>query len=309
MNPGNTDSDNAGINETVEASKNVANLLANARRTVSGASELTGTDAPSAATRVTASEASGRPWIESEAKIKELCERVRALVASEPDIPEAAAAESVSEEGGATTSVPVPDAVAISQASDFWVRACLHARKGDVKRSAALLRSLVHWKICGLGVPDHSQKEKLHALLQRGLIWSSGMRDKSGRYILHVRLRNTDPSTFSPVDVVRTVATTIEWTFRNYPAAQTHGILMLGDAGGAGFRNIDPRVPRELAHSFSSTLPVRVGGMCVMNLPWFIRPVFGTYPFLYRYLLLLVVLTFCIHCSVNIVGIELKVEG
>lgn len=272
MPPSNDDNNGAGINETAAASKNVANLLASARRTVSGASELTGADGPAEGTHVTASEASGRPWVESEAKIRELCARVREIFASEAETE----AESTPEKEGADDTVSIPDAAAISQASEFWVRACVCARKGDATRAAAVLRSLVSWKT-RLGVPDESQKEKLAALLHRGLIWSSGARDRFGRYILHIRLRNADPSTFTPVDVVRAVSTTIEWTIRHYPAAQSHGVLILGDAGSVGFRNIDPRVPRELAHSFSSTLPVRVGGFCVMNLPWFIRPVFGTY--------------------------------
>lgn len=197
---------------------------------------------------VTASETRAGAWAGDDAEMNALEAAVRAAVAKQGD-------------------------AAAAAADPFWVRASIRARKGDASRASALLRSLVSWR-AQLGLESADAREKVSALLRRGILWSSGQRERSGRYLVHVRIRYADPRSFSALDVVRTLATVIEWTLRTYPEAQTHGIIVFGDTAGIGLNNIDPRVPREIAHAFSSTLPVRIGGFCVMNIPWFIRPFF-----------------------------------
>lgn len=240
------------VEETAATAGSVTGLLSTAQQALSSESELTGV--ADGANQVKASETTGAPWVVDDETLASLVSQVRHELKN-------------GEEADETTS-EIAD-----NADEFWVQCCVKARKGNVQRASALLLALVAWK-SKLGTGD-SVREKTHALLRRGLIWSSGARDKNGRCVMHVRLRYADPSTFAPADVVRTVALAVEWTLRTYPCAGSHGIVILGDAGGIGLRNIDARVPRELMTAFSRTMPVRMGAFVAINLPWFIRPVFA----------------------------------
>ena len=156
-----------------------------------------------------------------------------------------------------------------STAHEFWVHACLYARKGDISRSSKLLRSLVQSKI--KLTPDEHQR--VPELLHRGAVWSSGARDRLGRHVLHIRIRHADPAEFTPDDLVRALALASEWTIRTYHAARTHGVVVLADAAGTGFGGIDTRLPGTLMHAFSRTMPLRVAAFCVLNPPWFFRAI------------------------------------
>ncbi len=156
-----------------------------------------------------------------------------------------------------------------STAHDFWVRSCVYARKGDITRASKLLRGLVQWKTKIGG----DKLQRVPDLLHRGAVWSSGARDRHGRHILHVRIRDADPGLFTPEDVVRALALAAEWTLRTYPAARTHGVVVLVDAAGTGLTGVDTRLPGAMMHAFSRTMPLRVAAFCVLNPPWFLRPV------------------------------------
>lgn len=238
------DADERTLAETTKPPNNVTNLVAATRRTVMQSSELEG-GAIAEAGAIRASDVTPGAFIVKDFDMDALESSVRKAVVEDAS---AAAADS------------------------FWVRACIRARKGDVTRAAALLQALVAWRT---KLDMEAGRPKALELLRQGILWSSGQRDRTGRYILHVRIRYADPRTYAAIDMVRAAATTMEWVLRRYPDSQKYGIVVLGDAAQLGLHNVDPRVPRELSYSFSRTLPVRIGGFFIMNMPWFLRPFFA----------------------------------
>ena len=52
------------------------------------------------------------------------------------------------------------------------------------------------------------------------------------------------------------------------------GVCLINDVGGAGVKNLDPRMPHALGRAFSKRLPVRLGAMAILRPPWFFRMVF-----------------------------------
>lgn len=164
---------------------------------------------------------------------------------------------------------------AVARADRFWLLAAIRARKGDVPRALALAANYVQWR-ASIGA-DHlnlAKSEKMRAQLRRRIIFVAGNADREGRPIFNVRLRNQDPSSFAAVDSVRMISFVLEWTLRTFPAAQTHGVIMLNDMAGVGLHNLDLRMPGIMQKAFSKTVPVRLSAFNMVHPPLFFRVVF-----------------------------------
>lgn len=158
----------------------------------------------------------------------------------------------------------------------FYFIAALYARKGDITRSAALLRNYLAWrKRIGADVCHPANNSKLREQLRSGLIVSPGTRDRLGRAVVYMRLRLNEPDRFSALDTIRLSSVVLEWTLRTYPYAKSHGIAFYQDMRDLRFRNMDLRVPREMRNAFAQTLPIRCGSMNVLNPPVFLRLIFS----------------------------------
>eukprot|EP00177_Eucheuma_denticulatum_P003318 GFKZ01005994.1.p1 GENE.GFKZ01005994.1~~GFKZ01005994.1.p1 ORF type:complete len:316 (+),score=43.96 GFKZ01005994.1:666-1613(+) len=166
----------------------------------------------------------------------------------------------------------------VARADAFWLVACIRARKGDVGRAMALADNYLKWRL-GLGADskDLAQSQQLRAQLERRLVFVPGHVDRDGRPVLNVRLRYQDPSKFSAMDTARTLSFVVEWLLRKYPAAQTHGIVIVNDLRGVTLRNLDLRLPSVLQQAFSKTLPVRVAAINVINPPFLLKAVVGLF--------------------------------
>ena len=165
---------------------------------------------------------------------------------------------------------------AVAQADDFWLLAAIRARKGDIQRALLLMKNYVEWRSTS-SVQELSlaQSEQMQMLLKRQIILVAGNVDRDGRPVINVRARNTAPALFDPQDVVRAVFFVMEWTLRTYPAAQTHGIVLVNDMTGVARHNLDFRIPALMQRAFGRTLPVRVAAITLFNPPSVFKTIVG----------------------------------
>ncbi|KAI0562699.1 CRAL-TRIO lipid binding protein [Gracilaria domingensis] len=164
----------------------------------------------------------------------------------------------------------------VANADHFWLLAALRARKGDVKRAEQLMLNFLAWKRRLAASTDRA--ERLRAAqkqLQSRVVFVSGHTDRDQRPVINVRLPRHDPSTFSALDTVRTLALVMEWTMRTYPAAQTHGVIIVHNFANLKFHNLDLRLPGELQNTFSQTFPVRVAAILICHPPFFLKGIIG----------------------------------
>jgi hypothetical protein len=161
------------------------------------------------------------------------------------------------------------------QADQFWLLACLRARKFDAERGATLFKRYMAWRVefqvDELGHPSHPRMQEFFRLKVTRF---TGGRDKVGRLIIQGTARNQRPDIFQPDDVLRGMHAILEAALRAHPDAQARGISMVYDVGGAGLSNMDPKLSKKLAPAFSANLPIRIGRMNLVNPPWFIKILF-----------------------------------
>lgn len=164
----------------------------------------------------------------------------------------------------------------VAQAEDFWLLACVRARKGDVQRALALADNYLKWRASiSSDEVNIAKSEKMRSQLERCIVFVAGNTDRDGRPVLNLRLRNQDPRTFAAVDTTRMISFVLEWTLRTYPAAQTHGVVIVNDFTDVSFRNLDIRLPGVLQKAFSRTVPVRLASLNVVNPPAFFKAIFA----------------------------------
>ena len=165
---------------------------------------------------------------------------------------------------------------AVADAHQFYLLACIRARKGNVSRAFALASNYVMWRSSfGQDQLDLANSPKMQQQLASRLMFVSGIVDKNGRPILNIRSRNHNPTKFSASDTLRTLTFVLEWTLRTYPAAQTHGIAIINDMTGASFKNLDVRIPGVMHTAFANTLPVRLAAINLINPPFVLKAVIG----------------------------------
>ena len=116
---------------------------------------------------------------------------------------------------------------------DFWLRACLRARKFNPDRAANLYTTYMAWRtefqIDTLGSASH---ERVQGWLSLGMVRATGGRDKAGRYIIQGTMRNARPDLYAAEEVMRGVHAVIEGLLRERPDAQAVGVTMVMDMGG-----------------------------------------------------------------------------
>ena len=89
--------------------------------------------------------------------------------------------------------------------------------------------------------------------------FAAGNRDKAGRWLFTVALRNARPAEVSPEEVMRGFHCVLEDLLRKHPEAQARGISLVVDLRDVGFANMDARIPKVLMPAMQSRLPVRLG--------------------------------------------------
>ena len=119
----------------------------------------------------------------------------------------------------------------------------------------------------------HNDPE-LRALIERGVVTAHDNCDQAGRYVLTVRMSRTDPGRWSPRYAIMATHAAIESLLLRHPEAQARGIAFVNDMSDIRMGNVDTRVPREMFAAFNSKLPVRFGGIYIVNPPFFMRMIF-----------------------------------
>lgn len=164
----------------------------------------------------------------------------------------------------------------VADAEHFWVLAAVRARKGDVTRAEKLLANFISWRKRIESVADKQVRlDKTQSQLKSCFMFVSGTTDKAGRPVLHLKMAKHDPSSFSALDTIRTLSTVLEWTLRTYPAAQTHGMVVLHDMSDIALHNLDLRMPGEIQKAFSQSFPVRVASIILCHPPFFLKHIVG----------------------------------
>ena len=145
---------------------------------------------------------------------------------------------------------------------------CLRGRKYDVERAADILPKLVELMRefdVGTGKVDETLAEHLKALT----IVSLDVKDDLGRGILWLRLRNHDPKTRKKEDLVRQIIT-VQLHLLQDADVQRLGIVVIHDMNGLGLKNLDPGAAKLIFSRVLTTMPIRVGRVCVINPPWIV---------------------------------------
>lgn len=168
----------------------------------------------------------------------------------------------------------------VSNADPFFLLACLRVRKGDPKRAIALLANYLQWRrqvdyyhhlrACA----DPSTQSTVIEILKSKLLIVAGNTSRDGRPVVTFRYRFLHPHIHSAEHTARVLGIVIEYTLRRYPAAQTHGIVIVDDAAGCSLSNLDVGLLRFLARAFSKVLPVRIAAVYIANPSWIVNIVF-----------------------------------
>lgn len=158
---------------------------------------------------------------------------------------------------------------------EFWLLASLRARKFDPQSAATRFQKYIQWRteyrIDELGQPSN---ERMQAWLRLQVARWNGGKDRVGRYLVQMTMRNTRPDLFSAEDTMRGIHLVLETLLRAYPDAQARGVALVADLRDVAFKNLDPRVPKLLGPAMSSVLPVRLGRFHMCCPPWFFKLVF-----------------------------------
>eukprot|EP00123_Amoebidium_parasiticum_P019920 comp36857_c0_seq1/m.47333 comp36857_c0_seq1/g.47333 ORF comp36857_c0_seq1/g.47333 comp36857_c0_seq1/m.47333 type:complete len:321 (-) comp36857_c0_seq1:72-1034(-) len=167
------------------------------------------------------------------------------------------------------------DAWYMKEAGETWQLACLRARKYIVERALVLVENYMTWrKTFQVDTITPATSESLLSQLRAGIIRAPGTRDKLGRTCLVVDLSKHDPHKWNALETVRDIHCVFERVLLDNPEAQARGIVIVLIGTNIRFGNLDTRVPQELFRAFSKQLPIRLGGIYLIDPPWFMRIIF-----------------------------------
>lgn len=172
-------------------------------------------------------------------------------------------------------SMKIKGGAKLENIPEFWLLACLRARKYDPNRAIELAVKYMEWRIA-FDVEHQTPRNNnvLLAQLQSGMIRIPGTKDKLGRYLVVMDLSKHDPDKWNSKDTVRCLHYNLARLLQQFPEAQARGIVVLNDMTHVTLKNIDTSVPKEVFNALSSRFPIRLGGIYIVNPPWFFRAVF-----------------------------------
>ena len=100
-------------------------------------------------------------------------------------------------------------------------------------------------------------------------VMNYGAKDAGGRAVLWIRLRFHDPKRSKADDMARYLSYVLRSSLEDVEV-QRHGVVVLQDMTGLGFKNLDPAAAKAIFTKVFSNAPVRVGRIVIYNPPWFI---------------------------------------
>lgn len=156
----------------------------------------------------------------------------------------------------------------VGVADAFWLRACLRARNGDIHRALSLALNFLEWRrsIRYHDAISVNVSPAVRELLYSGVFNVAGNVSRDGHPVLTIRYRFYDPQRYATADGAITFAILVEYMLREYPAAQSHGMVVMEEMDGVTPANIDLRLVRFLTRAFSGSFPLRISAM------YFVKP-------------------------------------
>eukprot|EP00049_Salpingoeca_infusionum_P018199 m.356171 g.356171 ORF g.356171 m.356171 type:complete len:345 (+) comp17453_c0_seq1:97-1131(+) len=155
--------------------------------------------------------------------------------------------------------------------SQFWLWACLRARKYEVERALELYMNFLVFR-CEYGIDDPNDPDHDETLeyLKRKAQRACGNKDHLGRYVLSF---DAIPDRPKGRVLVRTVFNLIQYLLVTYPDAQARGTITVGNFEPFSMFHFDSQGQKELLDALTNKLPVRSGGMFMVNAPLIIRSI------------------------------------
>lgn len=157
----------------------------------------------------------------------------------------------------------------VGVADSFWLRACLRARNGDVDRAIALATNYLQWR---RGVRYYERisnyngiPPNIRDLLSTGTFTVAGNASRKGQPVLTIRYEYYQPHRYQVSEATTTFVLLIEYLMREYPKAQTHGMVVMEEMSRATVSNLDIRLAHFLSRAFSSIIPLRIAAMFFVN--------------------------------------------
>jgi len=144
--------------------------------------------------------------------------------------------------------------------------AVLRFRHYDIKSATDRLLSFLDWRIKNDVVhQDVTKDKKLQAQLREKVSRLLPTKDKQGRGIFWINLKNHNPTKYTAQDTVRCIHWLFLHALKNDPQLQKNGMVGINDLVGTSHRNLDINIPKALLPLFSKVFPVRLGGIYFVN--------------------------------------------
>lgn len=155
----------------------------------------------------------------------------------------------------------------VGLADTLWLRNCIIARNGDVRKAIALASNYLKWRsklkyehiLC---IPSAPVIE----LLSRGLFISAGNFCRQNSPVLTIRYRSYNPDRFDIADVAVAFGIMVEFIIRQFPKCEIEGVTLMEDLHGVTLGNLDVRLLRFLWRTLSRTFPIRIRAV------YYVRP-------------------------------------
>mmetsp|Transcript_10913 Transcript_10913/g.17624 ORF Transcript_10913/g.17624 Transcript_10913/m.17624 type:complete len:257 (+) Transcript_10913:96-866(+) len=161
----------------------------------------------------------------------------------------------------------VPEDVTNRDLAKFICEATLRFRKGHFLSAKERVKNYFEWRkkyLGGYEVQNLNENPEVLAVLKSGLIRLAPVVDEKNRAALIVQLKRHTPTKTSALTVLRTWHYVVMRALRK-ASVQHSGIVMVGDLGGAGFSNLDLRIPKTILGAISKNVPLRVHRICVIR--------------------------------------------
>eukprot|EP00944_MAST-04C_sp_MAST-4C-sp1_P002224 g2224.t1 len=161
---------------------------------------------------------------------------------------------------------------------DFICVSSLVFRNGDLRTASERVQNYLNWRykyLCTYEKITLANEPDILELYSRNMFTVIEDVDAEGRCAIYIRMKFMDPTTISPLAVLKTFHYSVmSRILKDHPVCQKKGIYLIGDMGDAGFSNLDQRIPKAIMGAISKNFPVRLQGIYMVRPIWLINFLF-----------------------------------
>jgi hypothetical protein len=164
--------------------------------------------------------------------------------------------------------------------NDAFLMRFVWARKLDVARAAELLKNHIQWR-AEWGINDLDLESVRAYFQQGGALWSPGNYTKQGYGVSYIIAREFDPKAAARVGIrglLHASYYTLDLTLDHDIEIARKGSVIVEDLSGASFMDLMRMMKgeadldmRKMMDSIQNHLPSRMGGIIIVNAPWYVR--------------------------------------